>query len=80
MTLPGLLASCARQDGDILKILTLSYVSYPYLKSHAGWAPYFSHTENEIKKPEGGRVQRPLRVNLISNSILKGGVGCAKNP
>ena len=54
MTLPGLLASCARQDGDIQKIPTLSYVSYPYLKSHAVWALYLSHTENEIEKTGGG--------------------------
>jgi len=54
MTLPGLLASCARQDGDIQKIPTLSYVSYPYLKSHAVWALYLSHTENEIEKNGGG--------------------------
>ena len=50
MTLPGLLASCARQDRDIKKIPTLSYVSYPNLKSHAVWALYLSHTENEIEK------------------------------
>lgn len=54
MTLPGLLASCARQDGDIQKIPTLSYVSYPYLKSHAVWALYLSHTENEIEKTGWG--------------------------
>jgi len=59
MTLPGLLASCARQDGDIQKIPTLSYVSYPYLKSQAVWALYLSHTENKIEKTEGGGV-RPL--------------------
>ena len=52
MTLPGLLASCARQDK---KDLTLSYVLYPYLKSHAVWAFYLSHTENDIEKTgEGG--------------------------
>jgi len=66
MTLPGLLASCARQDGDIQKIPTLSYVSYPYLKSHAVWALYLSHTENEIEKTGGGGRStpppRPLRV------------------
>ena len=33
MTLPGLLASCPSQGGDI-KVSTLSYVSSPYLKSH----------------------------------------------
>ena len=70
MTLPGLLASCARQDGDIQKIPTLSYVSYPYLKSQAVWALYLSHTENEIEKTGWGGVQRPpppprpLRVKL----------------
>ena len=71
MTLPGLLASCARQDGDIQKIPTLSYVSYPYLKSQAVWALYLSHTENEIEKTGWGGVQRPpprpLRVN---NNLL----------
>ena len=69
MTLPGLLASCARQDGDIQKIPTLSYVSYPYLKSQAVWALYLSHTENEIEKNGGGGVQRPhpqpLRVKRV---------------
>ena len=59
MTLPGLLASCARQDGDIQKILTLSYVSYPYLKNHAVWALYLSHTENEIEKTGGGAFNAP---------------------
>ena len=60
MTLSGLLASCARQDGE--KIPTLSYVLYPHLKSHAVWAIYLSLTENEIEKPEGGGgVQRPDR-------------------
>ena len=54
MTLPGLLASCARQDGDIPKIPTLSYVSYPYLKSHAVWALYLLHTENEKKLDRSG--------------------------
>ena len=54
MTLSGLLASCARQDGDNQKIPTLSYVSYPYLKSHAVWALYLSHTENEIEKTGWG--------------------------
>ena len=69
MTLPGLLASCARQDGDIQKIPTLSYVSYPYLKSQAVWALYLSHTENEIEKTGWGGVQRPpprpLRVKFM---------------
>jgi hypothetical protein len=59
MTLPGLLASCARQDGDIQKIPTLSYVSYPHLKSQAVWALYLSHTENEIEKTGWGGVQLP---------------------
>jgi len=54
MTLPGLLASCARQDGDIQKIPTLSYVSYQHLKSQAVWVLYLSHTENEIEKTRGG--------------------------
>ena len=57
MTLPGFLAFCARQDEDIQKISTLSYVSYPNLKSHTVCALYLSHTENEIEKT------RPLRVN-----------------
>ena len=65
--MPGLLASCARQDGDIPKIPTLSYVLYPCLKSHAVLALYLSHTENEIEKTGWGGVQRPpprpLRVN-----------------
>jgi hypothetical protein len=63
------LASCARQDGDIQNIPTLSYVSYSYLKSHAVWALYLSHTENEIEKTGGGwghstppPPPRPLRV------------------
>ena len=59
MTLPGLLVSCARQDGGIKKILTLSYVSYPNLKSHAVWALYLSHTENEMEKTGVGGLQRP---------------------
>ena len=60
MTLPGLLASCARQDGDIQKIPTLSYVSYTHLKSQAVWALYLSHTENEIEKTGwGGRSTTP---------------------
>ena len=42
----GLLAFCARQDGDIKKIPTHSYVSYTCLKSHTVWALYLSHTEN----------------------------------
>ena len=50
MSLPGLLASCARQDEDIQKISTPSYVPYPHLKSQAVWALYLSHTENEIEK------------------------------
>ncbi len=63
MTLPGLLASCARQDEDIKKIPPLSYVSYPYLKSHAVWALYLSHIENEIEKNRvGGGVQRSMIV------------------
>ena len=45
MTLPGLLASLFKKDP------TLSYVSYPNLKSHAVWALYLSHTENEIETP-----------------------------
>ena len=60
MTLPGLLASCAREDGDIQKIPTLSYVSFPYLKSHSVIALYLSHTKNEIEKNErGGGIERP---------------------
>ena len=38
------------QAGDILKVPTLSYVSYPYFKSHAVWALYLLHAENEIEK------------------------------
>ena len=50
-----MLASCASQDGDIKKMSTLCYVSYPYLKSHLVIA--LSHTENVIEKTnrEGGR-------------------------
>ena len=59
MTLPGLLASCSRQDGDIKKIPTLSYVRYPYLNSYAVWALYLSHTENEIEETGWGGVQCP---------------------
>ena len=59
MTLPGLLASCARQYGDIQKIPILSYVSYQYLKSHTVWALYLSHTKNEIEKTGWGGIQRP---------------------
>ena len=54
MTLPGLLASCTRQDGDNQKILSLSYVSYPLLKSHPGIALYVSiekKTEG-VKEPQ----------------------------
>ena len=38
---------------------TLSYVSYPYLKSQAVWALYLSQTENDLEKTGGGGVQRP---------------------
>ena len=62
------LQHCARQDGDIQKIPTLSYVSYPNLKSHAVWALYLSHTENETEKNGWGGVQcpppLPLRVKF----------------
>ena len=64
MKFPGLLASCSRQDGDIQKVLTLSYVSYPYLKSQAVWALYLSHTENEIEKN---------RMEKMENEIEKTG-------
>ena len=69
MTQPGLLASCARQDGDNQKILTLSYVSYPYLKSHAVWALYLSHTENEIEKTGWGGVQASPPLTVMENHI-----------
>ena len=50
MTLQGLVAPCARQDGDIPTIPTFIYVSYPYLNSHSVIALYLSHTENYIEK------------------------------
>ena len=59
MTLPDLLASCARQEGGIKKISTLSYVSYPYFESHSVIALYLLYTENETEKTGRGGVQRP---------------------
>ena len=62
MTLPDLLASCARQEGGIKKISTLSYVSYPYFESHSVIALYLLYTENGIEKKQGGGagIQRHL--------------------
>ena len=54
MTLPDLLASCARQEGGIQKISTLSNVSYPYFESHSVIALHLLYTENGIEKTEGG--------------------------
>ena len=54
MTLPDLLASCARQEGGIKKISTLSYVSYPYFESQSVIALYLLYTENGIEKNRGG--------------------------
>ena len=63
MTLPDLLASCARQEGGIKKISTLSYVSYPYFESHSVIALYLLYTENgieKIRKGGGAGIQRHL--------------------
>ena len=50
MTLPGLLAFCARQNEDIQKKNpSLSYVSHIYKKFLKVLAFYHSHTENEIE-------------------------------
>ena len=69
MTLPDLLASCARQEGGIKKISTLSYVSYPYFESHSVIALYLLYTENVIeKKQKGGGVQA---FNATSPPILQ---------
>ena len=65
MTLPDLLATCARQEGGIKKISTLSYVSYPCFKSHTVIALYLLYTENGIEKNQrgGGGIQRHLPAN-----------------
>ena len=64
VTLPSLLASCARQDVDIKKIPNLSYVSYPYLKSHSVIALYLSK-KMKNKKPKGeGRSTPPLIISI----------------
>jgi hypothetical protein len=53
MTLPDLLVSCARLEGGIKKISTLSYVSYPYFECHSVVALYLLYTENGIEKNRG---------------------------
>ena len=68
MTLPDLLASCARQEGGIKKISTLSYVSYPYFESHSVIALYLLYTENGIEKNRGGGGQA---FNATSPPILQ---------
>ena len=59
MTLPELLASSTRQDGDIQRISTVGYVYQPYLKSHLLW-PSFFHIHNWGRKTRiGGVVLSP---------------------
>ena len=73
MTLPDLLVSCARQEGGIKKISTLSYVSYPYFESHSVIALYLLYTENGIEKNQRGGeafnatsppILQPLEIDI----------------
>ena len=59
MTIPGLLASFARQDGDIQKIVTL--MSYPYLKVTQLWPSIFKTQKMRLKKAQewGGEGIQP---------------------
>ena len=62
MTLPGLLASCACQDGDIQKNFTLSYLPYLCLKNHLVIAIFLLNTENEKEKSP---TTHPLLHHLL---------------
>ena len=59
MTQTGLLASCARQDGDILKIS--SVMCHNIIKN----VIVIAHTENEIKNGRGWGKRITLRINVL---------------
>ena len=66
MTLPGLLASCARQEGGIQKIPTLSYVSYPYFESHLVIALYLLYRENA----QGGHAFNDTSTPILQQGLI----------